>query len=306
MKRITFFALLVLFFGISLELVAQITPGWQWVTSSGGSARDEAEMPAVDPFGNVYICGKFSDTAWFGSSYLISDGALDMYLAKYDASGTILWAISMGSVSDVEGLAIAADHLGNIAVTGYFKGNLSVDSMQWSGQPGKSSFFVAVFNGVANLLWVHTAKGGNIEGKGVEFDYAGNLFVTGHYEDSLVMGTTVLPCQGLQNAFLMKFSYYGAFEWVTYGGGLYNAWASSVGVDSQGNAYVAGAFKDTAWFDNHQIVTYGGNDVFLAKCDPLGHWIWATHAGGTSDDYSNGIEVDAYDHVALTGSFFLR
>lgn len=304
MKKSTLSVLLFLFSGIIFQSWAQI-PGWQWAKSSGGTGRDEAELTAVDPFGNVYICGKFSDTAWFTSTYyLISKGGADIYLAKYDSSGNVLQAHSLGSTLDAEGLSIAADHLGNVAITGFFKGNLTNDTMQFTGQPGKENFFVAYFCSTYFWRWVRVATGGNIRGKGIEFDPAGNVLVTGHYEDSVVISNTTLPCQGLQNAFLLKFGDWGTLHWATYGGGQYNAWASSVGVDSQGNAYITGAFKDTAWFGSHQIVTYGLNDVFLAKCDPQGNWIWAKHAGGTSDDYGNGIEVDAYDHIAVTGSFF--
>jgi hypothetical protein len=304
MKKCAYVLLWMLMLGLTFQAFAQV-PGWQWAKSSGGSGRDEAELVAVDPLGNVYICGKFSDTAWFSTSwYMISKGGVDIYLAKYDAQGNVLQAHSLGSTMDAEGLSIAADHLGNVAITGYFKGNLTNDTMQFTGQPGKDNFFVAYFSSTSFWRWVKVATGGNIRGKGIEFDAAGNVLVTGHYEDSLVIGSTVLQCQGLQNAFLMKFDDWGTLQWATYGGGQYNAWASSVGVDSQGNAYITGAFKDTAWFGTHQIVTYGLNDVFLAKCNPLGNWIWARNAGGTSDDYGNGIEVDAYDHIAVTGSFF--
>lgn len=282
----------------------QVT-GWQWGKSSGGTGRDEAELPAVDPDGNVIICGKFSDTAWFGTSFLKSSGAMDMYIAKYSKAGSFLWAAKGGGTLDDEALSVAADHAGNIAVTGYYKGTFTVDTVILPGVTGKESFFIAMYDSTGQFLWARSATGGNIRGKGIEFDPAGNVLVTGQYEDSAMFGTTIIHSAGLQNAFLAKYNAQGQLQWATYGGGLYNAWASSVGVDSQGNSYITGAFKDTAWFGTHQIVTYGVNDVFLAKCSPSGSWIWATHGGGTSDDYGNGIEVDAYDHIAVTGSFFL-
>ncbi|HRZ42314.1 MAG TPA: T9SS type A sorting domain-containing protein [Bacteroidales bacterium] len=293
-----------LIFGFAYTADCQVT-GWQWARTSGGTGRDEAELPAVDPDGNVIICGKFSDTAWFGTSFLKSSGMMDMYIAKYSKTGTFIWAAKGGSALDAEALSVAADHAGNIAVTGYYKGTLTIDTVVLPGISGKESFFIAKYDAAGQLLWARSATGGNIRGKGIEFDPFGNVLVTGHYEDSAQFGNTTIHSAGLQNAFLAKYSAAGQLQWATYGGGQYNAWASSVGVDSQGNSYITGAFKDTAWFGTHQIITYGVNDVFLAKCSPAGTWIWATHAGGTSDDYGNGIEVDAYDHIAVTGSFFL-
>lgn len=295
----------LVFLFVFMEFADCQVTGWQWAKSSGGTGRDEAELPAVDPDGNVIICGKFSDTAWFGTSFLKSSGAMDMYIAKYSKAGSFLWAAKGGGSLDDEALSVAADQAGNIAVTGYYKGTLTIDTVILPGITGKESFFIAMYDSTGQFLWARSATGGNIRGKGIEFDPAGNVLVTGHYEDSAMFGTTIIHSAGLQNAFLAKYNAQGQLQWATYGGGLYNAWASSVGVDSQGNSYITGAFKDTAWFGPHQIITYGVNDVFLAKCSPSGSWIWATHGGGTSDDYGNGIEVDAYDHIAVTGSFFL-
>lgn len=306
MKATTFFlALVSIFVILGSEAVSQVTTGWQWVKSSGGTGRDEAELPTVDPLGNVIICGKFSDTVWFGTNFLVSSGGLDMYIAKYDVAGNFVWARKASNTLDAEGLSIAADLNGNIAVTGFYKGTFNFDTLQLPGTTAKESFFAAVYNPTGSLIWAQYANGGNIRGKGIEFDTWGNVLVTGHYEDSAQFGSSVLYSAGLQNAFLVKYNPSGQLQWATYGGGVYNAWASSVGVDSQGNSYITGAFKDTAWFGTHQVNTYGLNDVFLAKCSPSGTWIWATHAGGTSDDYGNGIEVDAYNHIAVTGSFFL-
>jgi hypothetical protein len=305
MGRYTLFIALTFFvFSPFQSVLSQSTPGWQWAKFAGGTGLDEAELPAVDPSGNVFICGKFSDTAWFGQTYLVSKGALDMYLAKYDSSGNFLWAQHAGSAMNAEGLSIASDHLGNVGVTGYYKDSLKFTTLTLPGNGSKECLFVAMFDSTGALLWAYHATGGNIRGKGIEFDPWGEVLVTGHYEDSLVAGSSVLPCAGLQNAFLMKISSAGQLQWATYAGGPYNAWASSVGVDPQGNSYITGAFKDTAWFGSLPVVTYGLNDVFLGKCDPAGNWIWATHGGGSSDDYGNGIEVDAYGFIAVTGSFF--
>lgn len=304
MKRFTFIILLSILVSIPLQDVHSQGAGWQWAQSSGGTGRDEAELPAVDIHGNVTICGKFSDTAWFGTSYLVSSGNLDMYVARYDVSGNFLWASKAGSTQNAEGLSIAAGPNSTVAVTGTFKGSLDFGTQVLPGTASNDNFFVALYDSTGTLLWAEEATGGHIKGKGVGFDPWGNILVTGHYEDSATFGTFTIHSLADQNAFLAKYSPTGTCLWATYGGGQYRAWASSVGVDSHGNSYITGAFKDTADFGTHTIVSYGLNDVFLAKCSPTGSWIWATHAGGANDDFGNGIEVDAYDHIAVTGSFF--
>lgn len=289
-----------------LSPLIMYSQAWQWVSPSGGTARDEAELSATDAMGNVYVCGKFSDTAWFGNSFLISSGGVDVFIAKYTRNGVFCWARKGGTTLDAEGLSCAADAAGNLAVTGHYKGNITFGSTTLTGNTAVQNFFVALYDSSGSLQWAQKAVGGAIHGKGVQFDKFGNVLVTGHYTDSAVFSPSlILPNTGSQNAFLAKYNAAGVLQWAVYGGGQYVAWASSVGVDSQGNAIITGAFKDTCYFGNHQIITYGVNDVFLAKCSPSGTWLWATHAGGSSDDYGNGIEVDVFDHIAVTGSFFL-
>lgn len=285
---------------------SSFSQSWQWVASSGGIGRDEAELPAVDEWGNVTVCGKFSDTAWFGTSYLVSSGNMDIFIARYNASGNFIWARKAGTSLNAEGLSIAAGPGGDIAVTGHYKGTLTVGAATLTGNTAAENLFIALYDSSGTLKWAKTATGGPIHGKGVEFDPIGNVLVTGHYRDSAVFSpTVVLPnVGGQQNAFLAKYSASGNLEWATYGGGIYNAWASSVGVDNEGNSYITGAFKDTCWFGAQQIITNGLNDVFLAKCSPNGQWVWARNGGGSSDDYGNGIEVDVFGHIAVTGSFF--
>ncbi|MFO7722182.1 MAG: hypothetical protein R6V49_03065, partial [Bacteroidales bacterium] len=177
MKKYTYVALLIFIIGGAFQVSSQIVTGWQWAKSSGGVGRDEAELPAVDPSGNVIVCGKFSDTAWFGTSYLVSSGLLDMYLAKYNIMGNLQWAVKGGSAGNAEALSIAADKMGNVAVTGYFKGVLNFNTIQLTGSATKENFFVAKFDSLGNLLWAKHAIGGNIRGKGVEFDPAGDVLV---------------------------------------------------------------------------------------------------------------------------------
>jgi hypothetical protein len=47
----------------------------------------------------------------------------------------------------------------------------------------------------------------------------------------------------------------------------------------------------------------GYDDIFIAKYDSSGNFLWANAAGGTSWDYGFGITTDANNNVFLTGMF---
>jgi len=87
--------------------------------------------------------------------------------------------------------------------------------------------------------------------------------------------------------------------------------AKCVAADADGNVYVAGHFRGTAVFGGTSLVSTGVSDIFLAKCDRLGHPLWARRAGSVSwyqsgnysSDVAFGLATDADGNAYLTGSF---
>lgn len=59
---------------------------------AGGTEPDAASRIEVDANGNSYITGIFRGTAHFGDISLTSRGNTDVFIAKYDAAGNVLWA----------------------------------------------------------------------------------------------------------------------------------------------------------------------------------------------------------------------
>lgn len=68
-----------------------------WARRAGSTAGGEDMMDvALDPSGNIYVCGTFQGTANFtgisNSFNIVSSGSYDGFIAKYDANGECLWA----------------------------------------------------------------------------------------------------------------------------------------------------------------------------------------------------------------------
>jgi hypothetical protein len=80
-----------------------------WSTSADGSGFDLGKGIATTPRGNSYVTGRFSGTAIFGpgepnETTLTSAGSFDIFVAKYDRDGVLLWATRAGGVgSEVSG-----------------------------------------------------------------------------------------------------------------------------------------------------------------------------------------------------------
>jgi hypothetical protein len=78
-----------------------------------------------------------------------------------------------------------------------------------------------------------------------------------------------------------------------------------IAVDSSGNSHVTGVFTDTATFGTttHTSTSKGIPDLFVAKLDTTGTFIWAQAAGGTAGVNDSGIALDSSGNSHVTGTF---
>jgi hypothetical protein len=115
---------------VSSEMfIAKFTPtgNYLWAKRIGGTGADRGLNIAVDSIGNIYSTGKFTGTVDFNpggqagvfSSYNNSE---DVFISKYNPSGSFLWAKHIGGAGADRGLNIAVDSSGNVYSAGYFSG----------------------------------------------------------------------------------------------------------------------------------------------------------------------------------------
>src|SRR4051812_33884103 len=115
----TFITILLL---LVFSKVYSQAPSWEWARTTIGSGighgAQECYSIASDQFGNVYLSGYFSDSSLIiGPDTLRNYGASNVFIAKYDSSGNVLWAKQSLGAGDNEGNGIAMDSLGNSYVT---------------------------------------------------------------------------------------------------------------------------------------------------------------------------------------------
>src|SRR5690349_16339588 len=82
----------VILFQLTNTQINAQAPEFAWSRRAGGTEPDAASRIAVDASGNSYITGIFRGNASFGTTSLTSSGNTDVFIAKYDGSGNVLWA----------------------------------------------------------------------------------------------------------------------------------------------------------------------------------------------------------------------
>jgi hypothetical protein len=98
-----------------------------WATSAGGTESDQGIGIAGDGAGGSVVSGQFFGTARFGAdepneTFLVSAGNTDIFVARYDANGALLWATQAGGTGFDKGNGIAGDGAGGSVVSGQFEG----------------------------------------------------------------------------------------------------------------------------------------------------------------------------------------
>ena len=72
---------------------------------------------------------------------------------------------------------------------------------------------------------------------------------------------------------------------------------------ADGSALVTGYFRDRVWFGSTELVSAGGDDIFIAKVDANGAYEWAVRFGGTGDDWGFESAVGADGSITVVGYF---
>jgi hypothetical protein len=285
--------------------VAKIDQNGNWlrITQAGGISSDTGTSIAIDDNENCYVTGYFNDTAMFGSYSLTSNGDSDIFVGKIDNSGNWLWATRAGGINDDSGTSIVADDNGNCYVTGYFNDTAMFGSYSLTSN-GDSDIFVGKIDNSGNWLWVTQAGGIDVEYfSAITIDDFGNSYVTGMFEETATFGYNSLTSSGYADIFVAKINNSGNWQWATQAGGSSPDIGKSIAIDGNGNCYVTGDFEGSAIFGSYSLTSNGAEDIFVAKMDENGNWIWAIRAGGLDFDNGRSITVDDADNCYVTGDF---
>ncbi|HMS91866.1 MAG TPA: SBBP repeat-containing protein, partial [Candidatus Absconditabacterales bacterium] len=100
-----------------------------------------------------------------------------------------------------------------------------------------------------------------------------------------------------------KISPTGDYLRAIQGGGISNDGVGGIGIDNQGNIYIAGYFLGTATFGPTTLISNGGYDFFITKLSPVGDYLRTTQGGGNEYNIVDGIVVDNLGNSYIAGDF---
>ncbi len=263
---------------------------WAGTVLIGTASTDRGHGIAVDSGGNIYVAG-YTAGDLDGESNA-NPGTNDIFLTKYDASGTRQWTRLSGTASGDESgwSAVAVDGSGNIYVTGFTAGNLDGET-----NAGGSDAVLIKYDASGTRQWTKLLGTASADaGWGVAVDCSGNIYVAGTTLGNLDGET---HSGGTYDTFLAMYNSSGTKQWTRLLGNGTETYAYTVAVDGSGNALVAGHTRGI--FDSESNV--GMLDMYVAKYNSSGTRQWVRMLGSARFDYCYGVGTDGSGNVYVAG-----
>ncbi len=288
----------------------------------GGSGEEEVIGITTDREGNIFITGGSSspnlpvteDSLAYPASMFEVEGNRLAFVAKLDPTGTrLIYMTYLGGSKTSTSHFVRVDSEGNTYVAGRTEASdfpmLNPVQARYAG--GSDDVFISKLNRDGSALIYSTYIGGSEydQARSLALDSNGSVYVTGRTDstDYPVVNPIIPAYAGEQDGFVTKLSPDGSsIVYSTYLGGSGNDIGHAITVDANGSAYVTGLSNslDFLTVGAYQSAFRGGDgdDAIVVKLNAAGSaFDYSTFIGGTGDDESRSIAVDASGNAIISG-----
>jgi len=275
-----------------------------WLKSFGLANEDYITDVAVDGKGQIVVVGfSNSPSVDFGDGKQVTTiTGKDLFVAKYDDKGAVLWAkrVGEGAATDILGknnwreptATVEVSRVdGSIVIGGTYRGTLSFPPQGISEVAAEDGFIVKL-DANGNGQWGFGFGSTNCKQRvrSVAIGPSGEVALTGSFQGSVTIGgKTFSSFKGTQDLLVAMFETDGSPRWVQHYGALGDQLGSKVLIDETGRVFVGGSFTGSIDFFNGGTLSntvkeaaFTPTDIFVAKFKQDGTPLWA-HAWGDAD-----------------------
>ena len=212
----------------------------------------------------------------------------------------------------------AVDNSGNV----YLIGDFILPSVTFDGttltntsDSNYSDAYILKYNSTGTLLWSKQLGGSRNENiASIDTDNAGNVYITGSFENNITLGNTTLSSTN-GGVFISKLNSNGDYIWAIKNTGTNeNFHIRDIKADNSGNVFITGETRSTTLSFDNLIITTPSNDptltndrVFIVKFDTNGIGLWGKTGIATQSNVfgtiPRSIAPDNTGGVAVCGMF---
>ena len=279
--------------------------------------------------GDIYLAAAFDvDSMVFNSTVIVNSTIdtgfvprSDIYIAKYDSSGNIIWATGFGG-SRQDYFSDISVHNSDLFIAGSFSSsslNIGSSTLTNQNQNGNYDYylpFVAKFDTSGNPVWARQGEAQlpvlkKSNGKGIAADPFGNCIFIGEFQGPFIVfnNDTLFNTDTVSanfKIFAIKYNSPGNIIWSeTFANGIGPDWAMGVQTDGAGKIYISGRVLSNSISIGNTVIPFSGYGIFIAKLDLFGGLMWIKTPDGSVNQhkYFSDISVSSIGNVFTTGCF---
>ncbi|NNM93876.1 MAG: hypothetical protein HKL88_00250, partial [Bacteroidia bacterium] len=291
----------------------------QWAKSPSSTSQSLAYGVATDTNNNIFVAGYFTGTVVFGT-YTLTAAAQNMFLAKYNSAGTVLWAVqpTLAAGATTLGLACAVDDSGCCYVSGNYTGQCTFGSYVLN-QP-VAEVYMAKYSPAGAPMWAISigTTPGSVCPTPLAVDKSNNVYIASQFTNaSLNIGPSVIidPYGGnnCSNSMLAKYNHLGKPLWAVCCRPISQPQIctiveSSITTDKCRNVYWSGFCSDTFSVGCVNVETPGSNInlnqafTYIVRLDSNGTAFSGMAFNNQSNVYfSNALATDSLNRIIFAG-----
>jgi hypothetical protein len=293
-------------------LIIDPQPNLVWATYYGGSQLDEPYHSVGHKDGFLYVSGRTLSTTNISTSGAFKTtltGNYDAFLAKFNTSGSLIWATYYGG-SNYETFAnIGLNKANEIICAGNTEtstGLATTGAYKTSGSGNLEGIFVK-FDASGSRIWATYFGGSSIdEFYKLTIDGNQNIYFGGKSSSTglATSGAYKTANSGGEDALVVSFTNQGSLRWCSYLGGTSQEWIGGIEYDGGQNIYMAGLTASSSGVAYNAVFqgTFGGaQDIYYCKFDTSGVFRWVNYLGSTGTDYLQYLKFDSHSKLYLAG-----
>lgn len=264
----------------------------------------------IDSEDYIIVTGEFQETLIIDNITLSSNGGHDVFVAKFDQSGSILWAKSFGGNGHDFPNDLTINPANNILLTGDYDsatihfGNEIIT--KHNANPDSYELFITKFASDGQEIWIKNAGGSDsaVTSSSIIIDNDESIYIQGSFwGSSIEIGHTTLIASSESASFIIKLQEDGDVLWAKT---IFDEFDFISGyAKAHSGIYILG-FSENSSIDFGNFILYSESEdpyYFIAKMNTDGSFNWATASGGNTSATFGRIAVNLNNDIYICATF---
>ncbi|MBU51498.1 MAG: hypothetical protein CL920_22640 [Deltaproteobacteria bacterium] len=243
---------------------------WMLNITSASSSLNLRDIAA--DANNVYLAGTFQGTVSLGNNNLTSVGADDIFIAKLDKTGSIIWFRQYGGTGRDDVFKITPTTKG-LYVSGHFQNSITLDNKTFTSLGSRDLFHVKL-NDSGQLLWSKHIGSTSDEYYCTHLIHNNDVYLLGQMAGPITVDANTLTLKGKNDIYVAKYDTSGGLKWLKQGhetnGSVGWAYMATDGT----TLYITLESKKEFTFNNTKITHTGDEAGILLAVNTQGSVSW--------------------------------